>query len=147
MSWPTIDRLPNTGLKRDLQTNLFVQFSPLNLTLIWRISSSGLCLCVDLASTAVSKERIASNFRVEKSASGEPAWTGGCRLVHSSQVFLPWRWRRYVPSKRRLTQDLHSATSQKTTFFIVTAVKASNHTYFDLFYHLNLWSLQQNVPT
>jgi hypothetical protein len=29
---------------------------------------------------------------------------------------------------RRLTQDLHSATSQKTTFFIVTAVKASNHT-------------------
>jgi hypothetical protein len=27
-----------------------------------------------------------------------------------------------------LTQDLHSATSQKTTFFIVTAVKASNHT-------------------
>jgi hypothetical protein len=28
---------------------------------------------------------------------------------------------------RRLTQDLHNATSQKTTFFMVTAVKASNH--------------------
>jgi hypothetical protein len=27
-----------------------------------------------------------------------------------------------------LTQDLHSATSQKTIFFIVTAVKASNRT-------------------
>jgi hypothetical protein len=49
-------------------------------------------------------------------------------LVHRSRIFLPWRWRRYVPPKRRLTQDLHSATSQKTTFFIVTAVKASNRT-------------------
>jgi hypothetical protein len=27
------------------------------------------------------------------------------------------RWRRYVPPNRRLTQDLHSATSQKTPFF------------------------------
>jgi hypothetical protein len=45
-----------------------------------------------------------------------------------SRIYLPWIWRRYVPPKRRLTQDLHSATSQKTTFFIVTAVKASNLT-------------------
>jgi hypothetical protein len=29
----------------------------------------------------------------------------------------------------RLTQDAHSCTSQKTTFFIVTAVKISNLTY------------------
>jgi hypothetical protein len=49
-------------------------------------------------------------------------------LVHRSRIFLPWRWRRHVPPKRRFTQDLHSATSQKTTFFIVTAVKASNRT-------------------
>jgi hypothetical protein len=49
-------------------------------------------------------------------------------LVHRSRIFLPWRWRRYVPPKRRLTQDLHSATSKKTAFFIVTAVKASNRT-------------------
>jgi hypothetical protein len=33
------------------------------------------------------------------------------------QLHLPWRWKRYFPPKRRLTQDLHSATSQKTTFF------------------------------
>jgi hypothetical protein len=39
------------------------------------------------------------------------------------------RWRRYVPPKRRFSQDLHSATSQKTTFFIATAVKTSNHTW------------------
>jgi hypothetical protein len=69
--------------------------------------------CVDLASTDVSEELIASIFRVEKSASGEPAWAGPAG---------------YVPPKRRLTQDLHSVTSQKTTLFIVTAVKASNHT-------------------
>jgi hypothetical protein len=31
-----------------------------------------------------------------------------------------------VPPKRRLTQDLQGATSQKTAFFIVTAVKISN---------------------
>jgi hypothetical protein len=34
--------------------------------------------------------------------------------------------RRYLPPKRRFTQDLHGATSQKMTFFIVTAVKISN---------------------
>jgi hypothetical protein len=45
-------------------------------------------------------------------------------LVPRSRI-LPWRWRRYVPPKRRLTHDLHGATSQKTAFFIVTAVKTS----------------------
>jgi hypothetical protein len=38
-------------------------------------------------------------------------------LVPRSRIFLPWRWRRYVPPKRRFTQDLHGATSQKTAFF------------------------------
>jgi hypothetical protein len=56
-------------------------------------------------------------------------------LVPRSRIFLPWRWRRYVPPKRRFKQDLHGATSQKTAFFIVTAVKISNLTtmlYFKL---------------
>jgi hypothetical protein len=48
--------------------------------------------------------------------------------VPRSRIFLSWRWRRYVPPKRRFTQDLHGATSQKTAFFIVTAVKTSNRT-------------------
>jgi hypothetical protein len=45
-------------------------------------------------------------------------------------------WRRVdilltdVPPKRRLTQYLHDATSQKTAFFIVIAVKTSNLTCF-----------------
>jgi hypothetical protein len=43
-------------------------------------------------------------------------------LVPRSRIFLPWRWRRYVPPKRRFTQDLHCATSQKTAFFMLTFV-------------------------
>jgi hypothetical protein len=39
-------------------------------------------------------------------------------LVPGSRIFLPWRWRRYIPPKGRFTQDLHGATSQKTAFFI-----------------------------
>jgi hypothetical protein len=37
-----------------------------------------------------------------------------------------------VPPKRLFLQDPHGVTSQKTPFFIVTAVKTSNLTYFDL---------------
>jgi hypothetical protein len=37
-----------------------------------------------------------------------------------------WEWRRYFPPKRRLTEYLHGATSQKMAFFRVTAVKTSN---------------------
>jgi hypothetical protein len=37
-----------------------------------------------------------------------------------------WRWRREIPPKRRFLQDPHGVTSQKTAFFIVTAVKTSN---------------------
>jgi hypothetical protein len=35
---------------------------------------------------------------------------------------LPWRWRRYVPPKRRLTPYPDGATSQKTAFFIYQTV-------------------------
>jgi hypothetical protein len=90
-------------------------------------------------------ERIASIFNVEKSASGDPASAGGCRLSHQSEIFMQSaatcsRWfpfrgffypedgGEYVPPERRLTQDLQSAISQKTTFFIVSAVKTSNLT-------------------
>jgi hypothetical protein len=40
-------------------------------------------------------------------------------LVPCSWIFLPRRWKRYVLTKRRFTQDLHGATSQKTAFFIL----------------------------
>jgi hypothetical protein len=75
---------------------------------------------VDLVNwTDVSEEHIASIFRVEKSAIEEPAWASSSRLVPRSPIFLPWRWRRYVPPKRWFnSQDLHGATSQKTAFFV-----------------------------
>jgi hypothetical protein len=49
-------------------------------------------------------------------------------LVFCSQNLLLWRWRPYDPPKCRFTQNLHGVTSQKTAFFIVTAVKTSNLT-------------------
>jgi hypothetical protein len=48
-------------------------------------------------------------------------------LVH--RFLSPWWRRRYVPPKRRFLQEPHGVTSQKTTFFTVTAVKTSNLTY------------------
>jgi hypothetical protein len=56
---------------------------------------------VDFVWTDVSEERIASIFRVEKSASEEPGWAG---------------------------DEEGGDTSQKKAFFIVTAVKPSNLT-------------------
>jgi hypothetical protein len=47
-------------------------------------------------------------------------------LVHQF-LSLWWSWC-YVPPKRRFLQKLHAVISQKTPFFIVTAVKTSNLT-------------------
>jgi hypothetical protein len=52
--------------------------------------------------------------------------------ISSFPLLLPWRWRRYVPPKRRLTQYVHGAKSQKTAFFIVTTMKTSNLTITSL---------------
>jgi hypothetical protein len=41
--------------------------------------------------------------------------------VAPCRYFVNRRWRRYVPPKRQLTQDLHGAASQNTVFFIVTS--------------------------
>jgi hypothetical protein len=46
--------------------------------------------------------------------------------------FRPWRWRRYVPPKRRLTPNgLHGVISQKMVLFITTAERTSNLTQFN----------------
>jgi hypothetical protein len=42
----------------------------------------------------------------------------------------------YIPLKRRFLQEAHGVTSQKTAFFIVTAVKTSNLTTF-----LSIWGI------
>jgi hypothetical protein len=74
-----------------------------------RMSSSWICCRVDLVRTDVSEECVASIFKVEK-------------------LLERRRWRLHVSSKRRFIQDPHCGTSQKTAFFIVTAVKTSDPT-------------------
>jgi hypothetical protein len=49
-------------------------------------------------------------------------------VVPSSPILSPWWRRRQVPPKRRFLQEPHGVTTQKTQFFIVTAVKTSNLT-------------------
>jgi hypothetical protein len=52
-----------------------------------------------------------------------------CSLVCWT-ILRPWRWRRYVPPKRRVQLNvLHGVISQKMILFITTAVKTSNPTY------------------
>jgi hypothetical protein len=47
--------------------------------------------------------------------------------ARNQRIFRPWRWRRYVPQKRRLTLNgLHGVISQKMARFIITAVRTSN---------------------
>jgi hypothetical protein len=42
-------------------------------------------------------------------------------------ILLPWRWRRHVPQKRRLTfSGLHCIITEKIKLFIATAVRTSN---------------------
>jgi hypothetical protein len=89
-----------------------------------------MCRHVDLVWIDVSEECIVSIFREEKSASEEPASAGGCSL-----------W--YVPPKRPFTQDLHGAITQKTAFFIVTAVKTS-HTTTNLFMKMQSYIISWN---
>jgi hypothetical protein len=87
--------------------------------------SSGMWRRVGLMWTDISEEHIASIFRVEKSASERDTSSHLLTLVPRLRIFLSWRWRRNVLPKRRFTQDLHGTTSQKTAFFINTAVKIS----------------------
>jgi hypothetical protein len=47
-------------------------------------------------------------------------------------------WRRYVLPKCRFLHDPHGVISQKTAFFIVTAMKTSNLTKYFMFYFLLL---------
>jgi hypothetical protein len=59
--------------------------------------------------------------------------TTAVRTSNAKNPLLPpailrhWRWRQYVPPKRRLTLNgLHGVMSQKMVLFITTAVRTSN---------------------
>jgi hypothetical protein len=51
----------------------------------WRMPSSETWRLVDLVWSDVSEERISCIFRVEKPASEEPAWAGGCSHTRSTR--------------------------------------------------------------
>jgi hypothetical protein len=87
--------------------------------------SSGMLRRVALVRTDVSEERGASFIRLKRiSELGTMVTVTSDRLVHR---FLSPCWRRhYFPPKRRFLQEPYGVTSQKTPFFIATAVKTSN---------------------
>jgi hypothetical protein len=61
---------------------------------------------------------------------------------------LVWRWRRYVPPKRRLKLDrLHGVISQKMILFITNDAKTSNPTDLFMFKILawELWKLIEDI--
>jgi hypothetical protein len=66
-------------------------------------------------------EQPVENTQLYKNRKGGRVHHAGSWLADFSTL----RWRRYVSPKRRFTQDLQSATSHKTAFFIVTAMKTS----------------------
>jgi hypothetical protein len=86
------------------------------------MASSGMSRRVALVRTDVSEELSASFIRVTRIGD-----LGTTLAVTSNRRTLRRR-RRYVPPKRQFLQEPHGVTSQKTPFFIVTAVKTSNHT-------------------
>jgi hypothetical protein len=70
------------------------------------------------------------NFRVEELSRArnqrESRWEA--RLI-----FRPWRWRRYVPPKRRLFfNGLHGVMSQEIALFITITVRTSDPTAVSL---------------
>jgi hypothetical protein len=73
--------------------------------------SSGMWRRVDLVWNDASEKRIASIFRVEKLASEEPVWAGGCSLqtIHSSETSVYTRsTRRHIPEDGILQDNLQS---------------------------------------
>jgi hypothetical protein len=81
---------------------------------------------VALVRTYVSEELSASIRVTRIDELGTMLVTASVVRVH--RFVSPW-WRRgEVPPKRRFLQEPHCVTSQKTPFFIATAVKTSNLT-------------------
>jgi hypothetical protein len=67
------------------------------------------------------------------------------RWFFARLILRPWRWKRHVPQKRRLTfNGLHGVISQKIEGFITAAVRTANPTdacIFRVLYHTWIWPL------
>jgi hypothetical protein len=66
-----------------------------------------------------------------------------CSPLNGQLIFRPWRWRRYVPPKRRLTLNgLHGVISEKIVLFITTAVRTSNPTKILCFINVSVYTIR-----
>jgi hypothetical protein len=100
-----------------------VPLSLMRIIVILRNCVSGMLRRVALVQTDVSEELSASFIRVTRI--GELR----TKLAVTRNRRTLRRRRRQVPPKRLFLQEPHGVTSQKTPFFLVTAVKTSNLTY------------------
>jgi hypothetical protein len=77
--------------------------------------------------------------------SNKPMWKLPHDFTHwfnARFILRPWRWRRYIPPKCRLTfNGLHGVISQKMALFITTAVRTSNPTFVSERFCLVIWWL------
>jgi hypothetical protein len=92
------------------------------------LPSSGMLPYVALVKTNVSKEHSASIIRVKRIFQTCISCQLLLTLFLAHGFLSPWWRKHYVPPKRRFLQEPHGVTSQRTAFFIVTAVNTSNLT-------------------
>jgi hypothetical protein len=93
-------------------------------TVFWDVMPHGSCKNWRL------EECIASIIRVTRIGEiGTLTVTSNRRMLRIFRFLSLWWWRHYVPPKSRFLQKPHGTTSQKTEFFIVTAMKTSNLTF------------------
>ena len=113
----------------------FVQLPTIKTTSFEQWSPFGLLHRVVIKRSDASEERSASTFRVTKLVQVDVqvlGWKKIWRLHHYFSIRLkqlsPWRWRQYVPTKRRNISSLHGAKTQKTTIICpTTAMKSWKH--------------------
>jgi hypothetical protein len=108
-----------------------IYYSSQHSKLYRRTGVSAMLRRVALVRTEVSEELSASIISVTRIGI----------LIH--RFLSPCWWRCYVPSKCLLLQEPHDVTSQKTPFFIVTAVKTTSLTKL---YSLYISKASYNIP-
>jgi hypothetical protein len=96
---------------------------------MWRLSSNSghstkqrLINCISTV-----KHRHETGDTVARGSLLRPSWGTSSLRTKLAQILSPWRWRRFVPPKRRFLKELPDVVmSPKTAHFMVTAVKTSN---------------------